>query len=90
MCANRNPLRSINNLSSSMKRSKSGNDAEDDLGPSTFERELMMLDEADDLDEAILVDESDIVTAESKIILPKSWLRPPVSPVDPAKDKIIF
>ncbi|VDN97005.1 unnamed protein product [Rodentolepis nana] len=71
-----------------MKRSR--NNAEDDLGPSSFERELMMLDEADELDESILVDESDIVTAESKMILPKSWLRPPVPAVDPANDKIIF
>lgn len=48
-----------------------------------------MLDEEEDLDEAVLVDESD-VSSESKIILPKSWLRPFVPPIDPEHDKIIF
>lgn len=70
--------------------SRPRNDVDDDMGPSTFEKELMMLDETDDLDEAVIVDESDIVTTESKITLPRSWLRPPVAPIDPSQDKIIF
>ena len=61
-----------------------------EVGPSTFEQELMMLDEADADHESVLVDERDIVTLDIKDPFPQNWSRPPFPPVDVANDKIVF
>lgn len=50
----------------------------------------MVLDENEATDEDILVDESDVVTADTRVSLPKTWLRPPVVPFDAVKEKLVF
>lgn len=60
------------------------------LQPSDFEVELMVFDENEVTDEAILVDESDVVTADISMTLPRTWLRPPILPFDAAKEKLVF
>ncbi|KAH9286218.1 DNA polymerase delta catalytic subunit [Echinococcus granulosus] len=75
---------------STMKHSRPGNDVDEEVEPPTFEEELMILDEAEAADEDILVDESDVVTADTKMTFPKTWLRPPVLPIDVANEKLVF
>ncbi|KAL5962055.1 DNA polymerase delta catalytic subunit, partial [Taenia solium] len=60
------------------------------LQPSDFEVELMVLDENEVTDEAMLVDESDVVTADTSMTLPRTWQRPPILPFDAAKEKLVF
>ncbi|VDM34153.1 unnamed protein product, partial [Hydatigera taeniaeformis] len=56
----------------------------------TFEEELKILDEVVASDEEILIDESDVVTADTGWVLPKTWLRPSVAPSDVASEKLVF
>ncbi|VDD80869.1 unnamed protein product [Mesocestoides corti] len=63
----------------------------DEMGPSTFEQELMLLDENEIIsDEAVLVDENEVLTADANMTIPKTWPRPQVPQIDARRDKIVF
>ncbi|BHF57694.1 DNA polymerase delta catalytic subunit [Sparganum proliferum] len=85
--SNRRPLVSKNQATSSKRRRP--NEGNTDDAPSTFEQELMLLDEEEEID-TVLVDEGDALAIEDKLVKPHSWSRPPVPKMSAVKDKIVF